>query len=601
MKALIFNSGLGSRLGALTKEKPKCMLELYNGETILERQIRILSQCGINEFIITTGPFEEQLHKIADKFKEINFSFIKNDNYVNTNYIVSMYNAREYLDCDILMLHGDLVFNKNLILKLVKNPNSSVCLFNENKELPNKDFKGRFKDNKLLEVSIDIFDNECYAFQPLYKLSKADVSIWKDSVVRFIQEGNTKVYAENALNKVLDTISIQGMSYRDDFIEEIDNEEDYQYVNKEIKFFDYREQNIIFSENYIKTLKNILNLNDRAFIVCSKRIAAEIQKQFSDFEYSVFTDFTPNPKYDDIKRGVKLFNSEKHNIIVSIGGGSTIDVAKCIKLLAVLDNEDDFLSNKFKYSNIRHIAIPTTAGSGSESTQFAVIYSNNRKKSIEHACILPDCVILSPVVLKTLSDYQRKSCLLDAFCQAIESFWAKHATKESQEYSRRCIKLILSNYENYLGGDINSYKNIMMASNYSGKAINISKTTSAHAMSYMLSQKYKINHGHAVALCLIPIWELLIQKSYNDNYLRCLLSELSTVFNVVSLSDAKKIFENIVAEMNFNKIKISHNDLILLTKTVNPDRMNNNPVCFTDDEIYNLYKKISERKDILCL
>ncbi len=238
MKAVIFNSGLGSRMGELTKDKPKSMVKLYNGETIFERQIRILSECGIKDFIVTTGPFKEQLYEVAEKFKNVNFKFIANEEYKNTNYIVSMNKVKDYLDNNTLLLHGDLVFNKNLVIKLLENKNKSVCLYNEEKRLPEKDFKGRFKENKLVEVSIDIFDNDCYAFQPLYKLEKNDINLWKEKVSEFVNNGDTQVYAENALNKITDKISIYGMSYKDDYIDEIDNKEDYIRVSNEIKFFD---------------------------------------------------------------------------------------------------------------------------------------------------------------------------------------------------------------------------------------------------------------------------------------------------------------------------------------------------------------------------
>lgn len=244
MKAIIFNSGLGSRMKELTENNPKCMVKLYNGETIFERQIRILSSCGIKNFVITTGPFKEQLYEVANKFKSLTFQFVENDNYQKTNYIVSMNKASKYLDDDVLLLHGDLVFNKNLVIKLLSNENKSVCLYNEEKALPEKDFKGRFKDNRLLEVSVDIFDNDCYAFQPLYKLQKNDLQLWKEKVLEFVRNGNVNVYAENALNEITDIINIYGMSYKDDYIEEIDNEEDYKRVFFEIENFDYREKNI---------------------------------------------------------------------------------------------------------------------------------------------------------------------------------------------------------------------------------------------------------------------------------------------------------------------------------------------------------------------
>lgn len=243
MKALIFNSGLGSRMGELTRTKPKCMVELYNGETVFERQIRILSNCGIKDFIITTGPHKEQLLEITKKYKDLNFIFVENKEYMSTNYIVSMNNANKYLDEDILLLHGDLVFNERLIKKILDDSRKSICLFNEEKKLPEKDFKGRLLNNILKEVSISIFDSDCYAFQPLYKLDKEDILKWKNKVSEFVDNGYKNVYAEEALNQITNEINIYGMSYKDDYIEEIDTLDDYNKVSKEIKYFDCKDKN----------------------------------------------------------------------------------------------------------------------------------------------------------------------------------------------------------------------------------------------------------------------------------------------------------------------------------------------------------------------
>ena len=87
---------------------------------------------------------------------------------------------------------------------------------------------------------MDIFDSDCYAFQPLYKLSKDTIAIWRDKVSEYVNKGVVKVYAENALNEITDEIIIYGMSYKDEYIDEIDNEEDYKRVSQEIMLFDER-------------------------------------------------------------------------------------------------------------------------------------------------------------------------------------------------------------------------------------------------------------------------------------------------------------------------------------------------------------------------
>ncbi|HHX66465.1 MAG TPA: NTP transferase domain-containing protein [Gallicola sp.] len=240
MKAIIFNSGLGKRMEELTKNCHKAMVSLDNGETIFERQLRILKENGINDIIITTGPFEEQLIEVTkqEEFNGLNFIFVQNSKYDQTNYIYSMYLAHEYLDDDMIFLHGDLVFNSELLKEVLENPEKSLCLINEFKKLPEKDFKGRVVNGILKEVSINIFDSDCYAFQPLYKLSKNDVLKWVKQVEKFIIEGNDKVYAENALNEILNDMTIKAVSYSKHYIDEVDTKEDLTRVSREITEFE---------------------------------------------------------------------------------------------------------------------------------------------------------------------------------------------------------------------------------------------------------------------------------------------------------------------------------------------------------------------------
>ena len=114
----------------------------------------------------------------------------------------------------------------------------SLCLINETKELPQKDFKGRVENGLLKEVSINIFDDNCYAFQPLYKLDKESILKWANKVKEFVQNDNTGVYAENALNQILSEMKIYAMSYKDDYIDEIDNLDDYERVKDQISDYE---------------------------------------------------------------------------------------------------------------------------------------------------------------------------------------------------------------------------------------------------------------------------------------------------------------------------------------------------------------------------
>ena len=238
MKAVIFNSGLGNRMGDFTKTHHKSMAPLKNGETIFHRQLRILSAEGITDFIITTGPFEDQLKAEAADFPNLNFTFVRNDIYDQTNYIYSMYLAREYMNDDLLFFHGDLVFSRKLVHDVLNCSDKCTGTVNFTKALPEKDFKGRVQDGKLLEVSIKIFDEDCYAFQPFYKMDKATASAWIGKVVEFIHKGENKCYAENALNEIFPALNIRAFSYENYYIDEIDNLDDHARVTAEILPFD---------------------------------------------------------------------------------------------------------------------------------------------------------------------------------------------------------------------------------------------------------------------------------------------------------------------------------------------------------------------------
>ncbi len=244
MKAIIFNSGLGNRMGDFTKNNHKSMARLKDGESIFHRQIRLLSLEGITDFIVTTGPFEDQLKNEAADFPELNFTFVRNDIYDKTNYIYSMYLAREFMNDDLLFFHGDLVFNRKLIHDVLASEDKNTATVNFKKALPEKDFKGRVKDGKVLEVSIHIFDEDCFAFQPFYKMEKATASLWIDKVVEFIHKGEDKCYAENALNEIFSTLNVRAFSYENYYIDEIDNLDDYARVTAEILPYDQADAEI---------------------------------------------------------------------------------------------------------------------------------------------------------------------------------------------------------------------------------------------------------------------------------------------------------------------------------------------------------------------
>ena len=126
MKALVLNSGIGSRMGDLTKDTPKCMVKIKDNETILSRQLKMLKKNNVEDIVMTTGYLED---KIIDYIKELsiykNINYVYNNRYNEVNYIYSIYLAREYLNDDILLMHGDLVFDEK-VLYMILNSDRSV-------------------------------------------------------------------------------------------------------------------------------------------------------------------------------------------------------------------------------------------------------------------------------------------------------------------------------------------------------------------------------------------------------------------------------------------------------------------------------------------
>lgn len=318
--------------------------------------------------------------------------------------------------------------------------------------------------------------------------------------------------------------------------------------------------------------------------------------------YIVFDHFGSNPLYEDVCLGVNSFNEERCDAIVAVGGGSTIDVAKCIKLYCHMDPATNYLRQEAADSGIPLVAIPTTAGTGSESTRFAVIYYDGKKQSVNHVSIIPDYAVLEPSVLTTLPAYQKKCTVLDALCQGIESWWSIHSTAESQDYSRQAVEMLADNIETYIFGtcDLQTAGNVMQAANLAGQAINITQTTAPHAFSYKLTSLYGLPHGHAVAVCLPDIWTYMLEHPQGcidprgEVYLQGVFHNIAQALHCRTAEEAAAYMRNLLSRMGMRQPSSPNRaeDLATLSASVNPIRLKNNPVALDDNAIRNLYNRI---------
>ena len=312
-----------------------------------------------------------------------------------------------------------------------------------------------------------------------------------------------------------------------------------------------------------------------------------------------FSGFAPNPLYEDVCAGLELFRREGCDAILAVGGGSAIDVAKCIKLFSGMDSERIYLDQERQDTGIPLIAVPTTAGTGSESTRHAVIYYQGKKQSISHESIVPDCAVLCPELLADLPPYQKKSTMLDALCQGIESWWSVNSTAESMNFARAAVEKILTNYRAYLAGDAAAAKEIMLGANLAGQAINISATTAPHAMSYKLSSMYHIPHGPAVALCLPLVWEYMLSNAgkcidlRGKEHLCKIFEELSALFGC-AVQDCPRRFRDLLHELDMcvPQPREREKEIEILAAAVNPERLKNNPVALSGEVLRSMYERI---------
>jgi alcohol dehydrogenase class IV len=223
-------------------------------------------------------------------------------------------------------------------------------------------------------------------------------------------------------------------------------------------------------------------------------------------EVTVYADFSPNPKKEEADTGVSLLRKADADVIIAIGGGSVIDMAKLIRHYAGLEE-------------IPLIAIPTTAGTGAEATPFAVCYINGQKHSVGATEMLPNDVLLLPQLTAHNPPYLTACTGFDALAQAIEAFWNINATPASDRDALQAVRLIFGNLPAVVAEESHSLQlreALLTGSHLAGRAIAVTRTTVPHALSYTMTSHYGYPHGHAVALTFPFFFNYYLNASRED-------------------------------------------------------------------------------------
>lgn len=321
-----------------------------------------------------------------------------------------------------------------------------------------------------------------------------------------------------------------------------------------------------------------------------------------------FSGFSPNPDLADLERGVGLFAREPCDAVIAVGGGTAIDLAKLVALLSargatLADVIDRGVSVERKEATL--VAVPTTAGTGSEATPFATLYVEGRKRSIVHPLMLPDVSIVDPRLTYTLPPALTASTGLDAMCQAIESFWAVAATPESRRYARRAIELASEGLETAVNRPTPRSRRLMSeAAHLAGSAIAISRTTAAHAFSYGLTWHAGVPHGHAVAMTLGEVFLFNSRVSGEDvvdprgaEWVRRSLRELGCLLGCRSAEEVParwaSLLDSIGLATRLSDVGVqTAEDRRALAQQVDAQRLSNNPRAFSEQDVREIFDRI---------
>jgi len=345
--------------------------------------------------------------------------------------------------------------------------------------------------------------------------------------------------------------------------------------------------------------------------------AERLQEQFTVCSVRQFSEFEPNPKIDAVLRGVAHLGNDADSAVVAIGGGTAIDMAKLICLFAaqpeaVATDPLGMLKEAADANPRRNplIAVPTTSGTGSEATHFAVVYVDDVKHSVSHASLLPNAVILDPTLTHSMPPHVTAATGLDALSQAVESMWSVRSTNASIDLAAQALRLGLAHLENAVRHPTPQDRAAMMqAAHLAGNAINITRTTAPHALSYTMTMRHGIAHGMAVAISVAAFLRFnsrVDDESVIDRrgvpHVRRVLARTATAFGVdPAQPDAmdtvadrwQKLLKRVGCATRLSEWNItSANDLQRIADSVNQQRLANNPRRVSHDDLLNILAEL---------
>ncbi|MGI6189943.1 MAG: phosphonoacetaldehyde reductase, partial [Caldicoprobacteraceae bacterium] len=309
----------------------------------------------------------------------------------------------------------------------------------------------------------------------------------------------------------------------------------------------------------------------------------------------------PNPTPKDIMQALHFIGDKKVDVIIALGGGSAIDLAKGISAFYNSKKNTEYTIEQIteniklrEYENRRLvdvIAIPSTAGTGSEVTQWATIWdeSNHTKLSIDNPMLQPKMAIIVPELTLSMPAKITLSSGLDAISHAIESYWSKHTNPIVQEIAYRAIELIVQNLREAIEEPYNLIirEDLCKASLLAGLAFSQTRTTACHSISYPLTIFYNIPHGLASSITLDAVSRINRGNFPNDTVLFDLFDKYDGIMNWINM-----VSEGVV-EMKLSSFGIKLQDIKFIAgNAFTSGRMDNNPVNLTKNDVEKILHSI---------
>jgi alcohol dehydrogenase class IV len=297
------------------------------------------------------------------------------------------------------------------------------------------------------------------------------------------------------------------------------------------------------------------------------------------------------PTVEEVIRGRELLESSGAELIVAVGGGAVLDVAKALRARVSL--VDDPAGPRLalagdELSTVPLVAVPTTAGTGAETTQFAVVYVGAIKHSLDHPGLRPDVAIVDPALTASVGPRSSAASGMDALAQGIESIWSVASTPRSRRPASRAVRLALSCLEPAVTeGGRQARIAMSMAAHLAGLAINETRTTACHAASYPMTARHGIPHGHAVALTLPQMLEFNAGVEPGDvidpGGVETVRAKIAVVLGLLRVPDAAAgrrrlldLMRRLGLETSLAELGITDLDPIV-AEGFNPARAGNNP------------------------